>query len=325
MRRRIVPSFIVLSGLVAGAGLLFGGLPWEPVLTWAVEAQSEPPSPGAMPADQPEVTERGLPGQPVPLTPGAAMPGIQSRNPRIRLLPKLPGSPPPPQALGPRKNGDTAPTHGPGLGQMIEAYRALPGGAEALEQARRRGAPIPSVGVSAPLPPRPWSVTLSPEVPSARDPANPSRSLGFIHMTGVNLRADWGNEHFLRSEFGYYDPRDGSFRTAPSSTVELFFHVPRDGWYMLNFEMELIGPPGCAGFNLVVPYGLHDPQNPRNVVHRPIHGFRSCDQARPARVSLPQLLELEAGFHELWLFAGGAYAGPTFARLLEASLTEFVR
>lgn len=320
MGRKVVLGLIVLLSVVAAVWLIETPF-MSALLTPVVMAQTEPP---VAQGEQPEVTERGLSGQPVPLTPGATMPGLQPQNLNVRLLPKLPGSPPPPKDLSPIQKQEGAPKRSPDPSEMLNAYRALPGGAEAIEGARRRGALIPRAGIPQ-VHPRPWSVTVSPEVPVVPDPQNRYSELGEIRIGGISLRADWGNEYFLRSEFGYYDPRDGSFRTAPSSYVEFHADVPRDGWYMLNFEMELVGSPdsACAGFGLFrVRAGL---SGGYSQFRDPLFGFRFCGRPRPSRVTLPYLVELARGDQSFFLEIGGAYAGPTFAKLIEVSLTEFER
>lgn len=314
MRHKHFLSFVLLHGLVAGAGLMFDGLPIGPTLTWAAEEQTAPP---ARSTEQPEATERGLPGQAFPQLPGLAIPGSQPLSPKVRLLPKLPGSapPPPPKELGAGQKPGALPKHSPGLGEIVNAYRLLPGGAEAWEDAMRRGFRDPfraAMGTRPSIGPRRWSVTIWPEVPTAPDPVDRSRNAASLRMTGINLRADWGNGYFLRSKFGYYDPRDGSFRENKASRVTFHVTVPRDGWYMLNIEVQLVGGSQYACFVLM------------DNRERPIHGFYIRERPLPTGpLSLPYLVELEAGLHTFQLDIGGAYCGDVYAQLLEASLMEF--
>jgi hypothetical protein len=131
MLRKFVWSCLGLSGLLLGTWGAGEFWPRGTLLFPAVLAQPESP---ALPAEQPEVTERGLPGQAAAPRPGLAFPGGQSTIPKVRLLPKLPGSPPPPlpKELGPGQKPGAAPKHGPDLGQMLNAYRALPGGSKRM-------------------------------------------------------------------------------------------------------------------------------------------------------------------------------------------------
>jgi hypothetical protein len=81
---------------------------------------------------------------------------------------------------------------------------------------------------------------------------------------------------------------------------------------MLNFEVQLVGGSEFASFVLM------------EYFERVIHGFYIRERPLPTGpLSLPYLLELEAGLHKFQLDVGGAYSGDVYAQLLEVSLTEF--
>ncbi len=308
MSRSIVFSLMIVTGCVGGTRLVGDGLPLQPAPLSAAEAQPAPPSTETSPApptEQPGATERGLPGQALPQKPGMATPGGQPPIQKVPILPKLQASPPPPAKGQPPPRSPAAATQrSPSLSEIVSVLGSLPGGVEAIEDAKTRGAKIQSAAGSGIYlaNPGPWSVTLSPRFPKIGSAAT-------LALDGLRLNGFIGN-------FYFFDP---TIPTDRQPSVEFTVRVPRDGWYMMNFE---VGSRGGKATLKKWDRSYFERGSP-NPDYRTIYRFTfpSNSNRNEYRHSLPELFELAAGYHAFMLLIDGGGKVEFF----EVSLTEFER
>jgi hypothetical protein len=315
MLRRIFVTSITLCALAAAVWLAGDARSMSSGLTPAALAQTAPSAP---PAEQPKVTERGVPGQPVPLKPGLATPGGQPPMQKLPILPKLQASPPPPAQKDqtPRPQPGAQPKRSPSLSETVNILRSLPGGPEVIANATQRGAPIPALAVIESL--RPWAVTLSPQRPFIRGAEG--RPLAELNLYSLFLDGSRGATYFIWGTGGDGRP------SRTNGTGSAMFVVPRDGWYMLNFEI------GFVHHNpQYYPYGSvtlrrstcrSTPMRNDLVAHAsssPIYTFRLRTDGEYRR-SLPQLVDLQAGCHNFMLVIDEGYV-----EFIEASITKLER
>lgn len=316
MVRKTLTTVIVFAGLAVVAWGLSEELPTMSHLVPMALAQTAPPAPSG---EQPDVTERGLPGLP---RPGSPMPGPlvnPSKAPTVQPPPKHPASPEtsPDQAARAALESLAASTQSvqqprPGIRELLEILRGLPGGAQVIEDAKRRGARLSS---NAPLPHANWYAWLNPFEPPAAEAAEgfsvtlspghllePSRegghylSLVGMSITGLHLYNVPGSFHLSNKRHA-----TGSQIVKPYAFVHV--SVPRDGWYLINFQMFFWN--GLATLKRFVPPDQYPIIQTFDYTTRPRGQF-----------SFPALLELAAGQHDFYL---AIEAGS--ASFFEASVT----
>ncbi len=302
MSRNIVFSMILVSGFIGGTLLAGDGLSLQPAPLSAAEAQPAPPGTGAQPAEQSDVTERGLPGAPA-----------------VRPLPKLPASPAmsPDQAARAALESLAASTQSvqqprPGIRELLEILRALPGGAQVIEDAKRRGARLTSIAIP---PPANWYSWANPFEPSAAEAAEgfsvtlspghlsePSREGGhYLSLVGMSISGLHNYE--TPGAFKLYNTRHASGSQIMKPYAMVHVSVPRDGWYLINFQMFFWN--GLATLKRFVPPDQYPVIQTFDYRTRPRGQF-----------SFPALLELAAGRHDFYL---AIEAGS--ASFFEASVT----
>lgn len=118
---------------------------------------------------------------------------------------------------------------------------------------------------------------------------------------------------------------DYNFPSSRSRLPSAVFsvNVPRDGWYTLNFEILLQFNNESGNF-IHLKTGRYSyalpPQNELEIHRFMFEGHRFGDPWAPRR-SLPQLLDLAAGYHSFGLYL----RYPLWAELIEVSITELER
>jgi hypothetical protein len=289
MSRNIVFSLMIVTGFVGGTLLLGDGLSLRPAHLSAAEVQPEPAAPQG---DQPEVTERGLPGQVFPPRQGIATPGSKAAASKVPILPKLAGAPTPPQKdPAPSQRPAATTQRSPTLNETMNVFRSLPGGVEAIENAKKRGAKIQSQGQLGGImteTPQTWRQVLTPSRPIIGRIGHPVAVLG---MDRVRLTGGWfGNSYYLRSDDQEQE------RGRVSVSVE----IPRDGWYMVNFLVDfsnLFGPTG----SVLLSRGQYTADG-RWLGNAPISTIElRNDPIDNPRRSVPLFVELGAGHHSFEL------------------------
>jgi hypothetical protein len=325
MGRKTLTTVIVFAGLAVVAWGLSEGLPTISHLVPMALAQTEPPAP---PAEQPDVTERGLPGQAIP-----SKPGTQPSMQKVPILPKLQASPPPTAQPQPKQpaSPETSPDEAaraalqslaastqavqqprPGIRELLDILRALPGGAQVIEDAKRRGARLSS---NSPQPRANWYAWLDPFEPPAAEAADgfavtlspghlsePSREGGhYLSLVGMSISGLHNYE--TPGSFHLYNSRHASGSQIMKPYAKVHVSVPRDGWYLINFQMFFWN--GLATLKRFVPPDQYPVIQTFDYRTRPRGQF-----------SFPALLELAAGQHDFYL---AIEAGS--ASFFEASVT----
>jgi hypothetical protein len=179
-------------------------------------------------------------------------------------------------------------------GAIIDALRALPGGAAHLDAATRRGAPIQALRMG----PRP----LGPAASAPAAAAIPTPPAAFsITLTPPGWTAPGGGVFFEGASILYGTPSLVSSLTQPGlgfqvakSHAEIVLSVPKDGWYVLAVRSRT-----GSGYTALVGHGplvtlRHGAGSP------PVVQTWDYRSRPPGEYLYPALLELSGGSHVFW-------------------------
>ena len=125
--------------------------------------------------------------------------------------------------------------------ELLQKLRELPGGAERLEQARKRGAPVPAAPPSASalldavLEVLAWLnpfhvATANAQTPAfsvALTPANSATQHAAVHYHGASVYAGNPNGRYLFANLGSM--------ASGIAHAQFYVTIPATGWYIVNF------------------------------------------------------------------------------------------